>query len=393
MSRLVRDTQAMSEYAPLPLPIIDPRNESDLINAAIALADQLSNGLLNDFSLNSPMLALIESQAFVAGELLYYLNRSIAAIAIQYYKNFGIEQKLGSPAIVELKFTLNAVQSNLFSIPSGFIVTTSSGKIAFKTSRVLTIEPGNLTGNVDAISIDVGTVQNVTANSLNQISQPLSNLKSVTNPLKANGGLDAETFDQTIERANVLLRSRGLVSRDDYVNMAKSIVGQDCLFKAVSNLGADKSTFVLGSVHLFGLNSDRNPLSVPQINNLNNLMLEKIHISSSLYISSFSFFNLAIDVVVIAELDEECLVIANNIKFNLDVLFFNFEEGVFNYYETVYLIRDVINVNKIISLLINNEDVNIAMPNIYTLPKMNRLNIRVLSKYNNSLLLEQNYNP
>ena len=48
------------------IPILDPRNEQQLADQAIAVVSNRSGGLLNDFSDHSPISALMQGFAFSA---------------------------------------------------------------------------------------------------------------------------------------------------------------------------------------------------------------------------------------------------------------------------------------------------------------------------------------
>ena len=73
----------------IPSIILDPRNEDEVILSAYDRVRSASNGIINDFSLSSPIAALIEGQAFVQMELLWYLNQLPTALALEVFRLLG----------------------------------------------------------------------------------------------------------------------------------------------------------------------------------------------------------------------------------------------------------------------------------------------------------------
>ncbi|MEH1803214.1 MAG: hypothetical protein V7L13_29440 [Nostoc sp.] len=55
--------------------ILDPRNETDIVEQAKLKVYNASGGQLNDFTENSPIAALIQGQAFAGAELLLHIQK------------------------------------------------------------------------------------------------------------------------------------------------------------------------------------------------------------------------------------------------------------------------------------------------------------------------------
>ena len=58
----------MPRYAPLPPIELDPRVEAELVQQAAQRVYEASGATLNDFSSGSPIMALLEGQAFAQSE-------------------------------------------------------------------------------------------------------------------------------------------------------------------------------------------------------------------------------------------------------------------------------------------------------------------------------------
>lgn len=304
---------------PLESVILDPRNEEELVTKAQIRVFNESNGLLNDFTDNSPLAALIQGQAFAASELLYYVNKLPLALIIDFLKITGVERSLGTKAVVDLQFYLSAPLNNTFIIPQGFEVVDETGVYSFYTNSPLTIPPGLISGTVSATAETVGSNYNLPAYSITGITQPLTFLSSVTNPSPSNGGTDAESESSTIKRALDKLRLRNLVSADDYEQAAQEILGVGSRAVALGRLGPNKEDSFNGAVHLFLLNSNGEPANSTQLNLVKNELTTRISLGSFLFVSPIELFPVNGDLIakLISNVDPEEAA---------DILFQSFEE-------------------------------------------------------------------
>jgi hypothetical protein len=381
----------MSEFEALPDINLDPRTESIIAEEAQLLAFNSSSGKLNDFSAGSPLRALVEAQAFCGGEVLWYLNKSIPAIALQFYKNVGVERRLGTKANVKLTFNLRQTQQIPFTIPANFKVLTSDNSAAFLTDESLTIPPGNVSGSVSATAEVAGSDSNVAPQTITLASQPLVNLQSVTNLSPAQGGSEKETINQTIQRGNEQLRLRGLVSRADYEERAKQIVGAGSNFKVLGNVGADKESYELGSVHLFGIDPSKNPITESQVIQLNKIMQDEIHLASTLYISPMDVEKATVDVVVVVRENFIPSEVGDRIWDNVAAYVdpSTWEAGkTLVLSELEYRVRDSEGVAQVMSVLVNGNHLNVPLPNNYTVFDISQMNLVITNKKGLELINE-----
>lgn len=282
----------ITRFTPLNDPILDPRNEEDLVLRALDRVHAISNGRLNDFSPSSPARALIEGQAFCGAELLYWVNKLPEALAIAFLKIAGIQQRLGSAAQATLTFTLTAPLSSPFVIPQGYQVKSDSGNLVFATDTVLIIPAGSISGQVSATCTETGTKGNVGAYTLRQLTQPLAFLGGVVNTAPAAGGTDGETLDETKARAFASLRRRGLISADDYEQETRALLGMGSVAHCIGNLAADKISFQRGIVHVFCLNPDGSLLNEAQLNDTKAALQKKTPIAVTVYASNVDVVDL-----------------------------------------------------------------------------------------------------
>jgi Baseplate J-like protein len=274
-----------TKYEPLPNPTLDPRNERDLVELALTRTYERSRRSLNDFSPGSVLRVFAEMMAFTGAEALYYVNKLPFAFVIQFLQIFGIQRRLGSPSIVQLRFTLSRTLTEAYIIPSGTAVLSSDRKVKFLTNATLVIPIGQTFGTVAATCTTLGTTGNLPPYAVNQLLQSLPHLASVTNFDPATGGSNAETLKETQTRAMLALRRRGLISRDDYENKVRSILGSGSVALAKGNLAQDGISHLPGSVHVFALNADGGQPNSTQIAALKAQLLPHIQLGIELFVS------------------------------------------------------------------------------------------------------------
>lgn len=364
---------------------LDPRSELDLVSEAKLVAFNKSNGALNDFSAGSPLAALIEAQAFVGSELLFYANKAIPSLAIEFYKNVGVQRRLGTPSVVTLTFELQSSQLTPFYIPQFFEVSDINNSVYFKTNNSVVIPPGQTSITVTATSSSIGSNQNVKALSITNITQSLTNLNLVKNLVSAQGGSDKETLEETIVRGNLALRTRGLVSADDYERTAEALIGKGSRFKAVGNLGSNKIDYVLGTVHLFGLDVSGNPITPAQAYTVVTNLTPNIHISTSLFCSSVELKNVDVDVEFIISPSStlSAAQVAANVYLNLynymSSKYFQIGEDLL-IEEVEYIVRDTDNVKRGRSIELDNATNDITITNNYSVINLSQATIKVFDE-------------
>jgi len=282
--------------AELDTPIIDPRNETTLVDQALTRTFNASGGTINDLSSSSVARVLIEGLAFAGAELLYYVNKLPLAVVVEFLKVAGITRREGTAAQATLTFTLSAPLATPFTIPAGFQATSTNG-VSFLTDTQLIIPAGSIEGTVTATAEVVGSSGNLAAFTITNITQALSFLSGVINLEAAAGGTDAETQDQAIARGLVAIRLRNLVSGADYEQAAINVLGQGSVAHAIGLLGQDKISYQLGAVHLFCLNANGDAPNTTQLSAVSETLSPRIQIGTSLYVSSLDVVDVDVDLV------------------------------------------------------------------------------------------------
>lgn len=274
----------MPQYAPLPPIDLDPRNESELVAAAAQRVYEASGATINDFSSGSPVMALLEGQAFAQAELLAFANSFPEAVLVEWIGPFlGAQRRTGSGAVVELEFTI-APRDQSFVIFPGFEASTDSNltggaSISFVTTGTLTISPGESTGRAQAVAILRGIAGNVPAGTITNPVTSLEGIEAVTNPEAAVGGQDPELLQEVKERFFTLIRRRNPVSAEDWVDFFSDALGPGAVVNVLPRRSSQEQyNYELDyvnaepSVAFFVLNRDGSPLTSTQRSSLQNLI-------------------------------------------------------------------------------------------------------------------------
>lgn len=244
------------KFEPIEAPVLDPRNEKELVELALDRLYVASGGTINDFGPHAPARALTEGLCFAIAELLYYANQLPEAMAINFLQIVGVQRRLGTPAQAMLRVELIEPLDNPFVIPAGFVVLTNSGRLMFTLDSQLLINPGSTQGDVPCTCTELGTKGNVAVNVINRTPQKLAYLKSIFNPAAASGGTDEESIGEVKSRGFQAIRRRGLISKADYEEEVISLLGPGAIALAKGNLGADGQTYAENNIHVFALNAD-----------------------------------------------------------------------------------------------------------------------------------------
>ena len=369
------------------IPILDPRNEQQLADQAIAIVSNRSGGLLNDFSDHSPISALMQGFAFSAAELLYYTNQLPYALVLKFLQtSTGITQSLGQKATVSLTFTLSAPLTNSFQIPANFQIL-GSDNLSYFTDTILTIPPGSNFGIVSATAENVGITYNKPAYTINRITQPLAFLASVLNIGDAQGGADAESNDSLINRALLSIRTRNLVSEYDFNNATEAILGLGSKAKTIGLLGAYKISKQNGVIHVFALDVNGSPVNSSQIAQISQALIPRLMIGTQLLIDPMGI--LTADGVAIVHILErvDVATIAKDL-WNAFKDYFNpsalIPGASVLISELNFALRTVSGLSYIEELTVNSSVDRVPMPNQYTIPKANSLNITLVDSNGNS---------
>ena len=274
----------MAQYAPLPSVELDPRNEAALVQEAAQRVYEASGATINDFSSGSPIVALLEGQAFAQGEFLSFANQFPESVLIEWIGPFlGAQRRQGTGALVDLEITISP-RDDQFDVFAGFAVSTSSNltagtKIQFVTTERLVIPPGETVGTVRAISVFRGTEANVAADTIISIDTNLQGIRTVRNPLPATGGTDVELISEVKERFFSLIRRRNPTSSEDWTSFFSDALGEGAAV-AVLPRRSEKGVYryeedyvtTNPSVAFFVLNPDGTPITKLQQDALSNLL-------------------------------------------------------------------------------------------------------------------------
>jgi hypothetical protein len=372
----------MTDTVPLELIPIDDRSEEALVEQARLRVYTASSGLLNDFSENSAIAALIQGQGFAASEFLYRVNKLPLNLVIAFLSVAGVQRRLGTKASVSLTFSLTAPLTNSFFIPQDFEVLDESGQFSFYTTDQLEIPPGLIQGSVGAIASQVGSGYNLAAYQVNTLTQPLTFLSGVVNIQAAAGGTDAETVYQAIERGLIELRTKNLVTADDYEAAAESIMGQGSVCKAIGMLSANKLEEQRGAVHLFLLNADGSPATSEQQSLVVNALKPRIQLGTSLYASPMELLNISANLIAKISSDKAPESIADELWLALEEYlsptnYPSNQDIILD--EIKYVLRNTGLIENVTELTLNDKALNIPLPNDYTLPIAYSLYLQLIS--------------
>ena len=274
----------MPGYAPLPSVELDPRSDSELVQAAAQRVYDASNATINDFSAGSPITALLEGQVFAQGELLQFANQFPESVLLEWIGPFlGAQRRTGSGALAEITFTIEP-RDDQFDVFAGYQLATDANltggvSVEFVTTERLVIPPGQETGTVNAISVFRGIDANVSANTIVNSATSLAGVVSVTNLQAAAGGQDPELMSEVKERFFSLIRRRNPVSAEDWVDFFSDALGPGTGV-AVLPRRSERDTFryeenyvtTNPSVAFFVLNPDGTPINKAQRDALQNLI-------------------------------------------------------------------------------------------------------------------------
>ncbi|TFI51030.1 hypothetical protein BLD44_028555 [Mastigocladus laminosus UU774] len=370
-------------------PVIDPRNEEQLIAQANQRVFTASNGVINEFSDHSPVVALNQGLAFIAAELLWYANKLPEALLYKLIELSGFTENLGTKATATLRFTLSINPTTTFTIPAGFEVLTNelytNEQLTFVTLEPVVILPGNTFADVQAECETIGTVGNVPARTINVFNVPYAYLSSIDNAEPAIGGTDAEDSAATIERALANIRRRNtLFSLVDYEEYAEELLGLGSRAVAVPLLAKDKETYQLGSVHVFVVNADGSLPSQAKCSEIESTMSRLVPVTTSVYVSPVELVPVELKVIVtIADTATPQTVsdeIYNTLADFVDPTTYPAIDNV-GINELEYVIRssnptEILNVGNV---TINGNGTDLLLPNDYKLPLLDSVYVELIS--------------
>lgn len=240
------------EFTPYEAPVLDARDEREIVELALARFREMSG--LDATDAHSPARALLEAMALSHSELLWRANGLAERFSVLFLQNVGIQQRLGSTAAGTIRIELKVALATSYSIPAGSIATSQGGR-KYRTTETVTFAPSELARTVTVESVEIGSAYNLPANAIRGLSTPTPFVASVTNPDPITGGTDAESLEQTRVRGFERIRQRGLIRPKDWELETRTLLGGGIAI-AIANLDADTVREDLNTVHVFVANAD-----------------------------------------------------------------------------------------------------------------------------------------
>ena len=354
------------------LPILDPRNEEQLTQEAKIYAFQVSGGAINSTNDGDPIDVLVRTQAYTGAELLFYVSQLPLSLAVKVLALTGAKQSPGTKARATVRFTLVAPRGTNFFIPAGFEVqgTSRKGTFSFFTVDSLTIIAGQQFGDAIVEAEFIGEDYNLSAGRINQITQPIAFLGSVSSLEASSGGFSGESTESAIARALAALRRRSPISESDFEEYAQELMGVGSRAKAIGLLGINKTSFEKGAVHLFLLSGDGNPANTALQTLVRNGITPKIQLGTKLHVSAMGILPITAEVLTAIEDGSDPEVVADGL-WSTFLEYLNpltFEPGASaDPDEAGHQMRFSGGIEYIDEVYFNQQTIPVAMPNQYTI--------------------------
>lgn len=176
---------------------------------------------INDFSVGSAMRAIYEAIS-IELEQFYIITRENIAEAIEagVYSSFGFTRKPSLKAYGNVQITFNSATTVDVPLSRGSRFTSSnpSYPMTYETVQDYYIPAGALTAAVQVYCTLPGALGNIPANTLDLMSSPVQNVKSVTNPSAFQTGQDEEPIEEMRSRFASFIESlsKGTIPAIDY---------------------------------------------------------------------------------------------------------------------------------------------------------------------------------
>ena len=286
----------MPRYAPLPRIELDPRTEAELVSAAAKRVYEASGATINDFSSGSPIMALLEGQAFAQAEFLQFANNFPESVLVEWIGPFlGAQRRTGSGAIADITFTITP-RDEQFVVFEGYQIATDPNltegtTVDFVTLERLTIPPQQSQGTVRAVSLLRTSNANVPANTITRSLTSLEGVQSITNEQQAYGGTDPELLSEVKERFFSLIRRRNPVSAEDWHDFFTDALGVGTSTTVLprysqGDVYSYDNDYVRSNpaVGLFVLNPDGTPITSAQQDALENLAKWSVPVEFTPYV-------------------------------------------------------------------------------------------------------------
>lgn len=167
------------------------------INWMKAVTDKIT-----DFNVGSVARTMIEAPAAEMDEL--YQNILIGlkeAIPVSVFTTFGFERAAASAASGVVRFSTGGPLATVaIAVPDGTAVKVPSTSQTYIAQAAGTIQVGQSYADILVAAQSAGAAWNVEADSITELSTPVSGVVSVTNPAPLTNGRDEETDDERKSR-------------------------------------------------------------------------------------------------------------------------------------------------------------------------------------------------
>lgn len=359
----------------IPKIILDPENEQDVIQSAFDRIRSVSEGRINDFSPSSPIAALVEGQAFVHMELLWYLNQLPTALALEVFRLLGVTRSPGNTAKGEVIFVLSATLGTNFVVSAGYFIPYKDA--GFVTKATLVIPAGSIEGRVQVEATREGTDMNVASFGITNTGVSLAYLQSIYNEDPINGGADLEPLPSTVDRAQIAIRSRGtLISQEDYEQVSEFLLGEGSTATAFPLLTANKETEALGHVHIFLLDATANQPSIAACQSIQTQLRDRSFTGAAVWVSPADIETHNLEVIV------EVANIDSSIVDTLEAALVSYVApanfalgGTLKIKELEYLVRQQVGVLGVTTLMIDDQAINRPMITKHSQPQWDTITV------------------
>lgn len=277
-------------------PKIDVQTSEEFVIKSKEKIIEISGGKLTDFSPQSVLSALVESQSLVAGEMQAKLNGLSKEIEENRLKIFGIERINARKSLGAIRITLENLYPTIFQLPRGYRLNINN--LVFETIADLIIPEFRDTGEIAIESVSLGAVNNIKNENPNIVYPALERVQKIELVDDITGGVDEESVENYEARIYEQLRTRDtLVSTEDFENDLKDYLGENSGVLAIGRLLPGKNGYDNGYVHVFGLNEDGSELNVSQVSQLQSYYNNKVAMAT-VSVSSLSLFDVEIGVIL-----------------------------------------------------------------------------------------------
>jgi uncharacterized phage protein gp47/JayE len=368
----------LTGFDDIPKLVLDPDDDEALRFQAIARTQAASNNVLTDWTIGSPLSALIEGEVFCVSELLWYLNLLPEALALEVLRLHGVSRSPGTAATGTLTFLLTVPLVTPYVLNAGYQVNAGNGTSYTLTSQ-LYIAPGALDGTVTVEASTLGSAGNVGAYGLS-VAPALNGVQAIYNVEPLTGGTDLEPLESLLARAQLAYRTRGaLVSASDFEEHGQSLLGTGSKVICVPLLTSNKLDKQAGNIHLFLVGADGKPPSFGTCQSIRADMLPLVFAGASLWVSPVALLpiNLEITCKVEALGQEQAQNIYEAVKTYLSPLNLPIGSAV-SLKNLEYMIRSVPGTLELGTVLINREASSAQMPEEYYSPDLQAVSVALI---------------